>query len=82
MNKNFYDFSAVSLQGKEVCMDVYRGKAVLVIRPVNAACLPSTKGWKHSTGNIRTKAWSSWVFRATSLFARSPGTKSPFQKGV
>ena len=31
MNKNFYDFSAVSLQGKEVCMDVYRGKAVLVV---------------------------------------------------
>jgi glutathione peroxidase len=29
--KNFYDFTAISLQGKEVAMDAYKGKVVLVV---------------------------------------------------
>ena len=31
MGQNFYDFSALSLQGKKVNMDVYKGKVVIVV---------------------------------------------------
>ena len=31
MKTNFYDFKATSLQGKEVSMESYKGKVVLVV---------------------------------------------------
>ncbi len=31
MTKNFYDFKAVSLQGKEIGMDTYKGKVIIVV---------------------------------------------------
>ena len=31
MNQSFYDFTAKSLQGKEVRMDIFRGKTILVV---------------------------------------------------
>ena len=31
MDKNFYQFTAKSLQGKEIAMDTYKGKVVLVV---------------------------------------------------
>lgn len=31
MDKNFYQFTAKSIQGKEIVMDTYKGKVVLVV---------------------------------------------------
>lgn len=31
MENNFYQFTARSLQGKEITMDTYKGKVVLVV---------------------------------------------------
>ncbi len=31
MKQNFYQFKAKSLQGKDISMDEYKGKAVLVV---------------------------------------------------
>ncbi|GAB6144855.1 hypothetical protein JCM12294_22930 [Desulfocicer niacini] len=44
-DKRFYDFSAVSLQGKTVSTDVYRGKAVLVVNTTrNCGLHPPVQG--------------------------------------
>ena len=31
MEKIFYSFSALSLKGKEICMDLYKNKVVVVV---------------------------------------------------
>ncbi len=31
MKKNFYEYSANSLQGKDISMETYKGKVVLVV---------------------------------------------------
>jgi glutathione peroxidase len=31
MNPDFYDFTAISLQGKEISMEAYKGKVVLIV---------------------------------------------------
>ena len=40
MDKRFYNFLAVSLQGKTVSTNVYRGKAVLVVNTTRNCGLP------------------------------------------
>jgi glutathione peroxidase len=45
MNSKFYDFKAKSLQGKEICMDTYKGKILLIVNTASKCGLsPQLEG--------------------------------------
>jgi len=45
MENNFYEFTAKSLQGKEISMEIYNGKVILVVNTASKCGLtPQTEG--------------------------------------
>ncbi len=82
MNKNFYDFSAVSLQGKEVCMDVYRGKAVLVVNTASKCGLPPQyKGLEALHREYKDKGLVILGFPCNQFGRQEPGDENPISEG-
>ena len=64
MNEEFYSLSATTLQGKEIRMEEYRGKLVLVVNTASKCGLsPRIEGWGESNGKIKDRDWVILAFR-------------------
>lgn len=69
---NVYDFTVKDIQGHDVSLSQYKDKVLLIVNTAsNAALHRSTTAWKPYIRNIRIKAWSSSVSRATSSWNRT-----------
>ena len=52
---NLWDFEARTLEGEPVALADWEGQVVLVVNVASKCGLtPSTRAWRHSTGNTRT----------------------------
>lgn len=83
MKNNFYDFSAVTLQGKEVGMDTYKGKMVLVVNTASKCGLtPQFEGLENLYQKYKEKGLVILGFPSTNLPTRSRAMKSRLPRGV
>ena len=83
MKPNFYQFSATSLQGKEIDMKSYEGKTVLVVNTASKCGLtPQYEGLEKLYKNTKTKDLLSWDFPATNLPTRNPEQRRTYPKDV
>ena len=74
MNDTFYDFSAVSLQGKEIKMDSYRGKTVLVINTASKCGLtPQFEGLEKLNQKYKDKGLVLLGFPCNQFANQEPG---------
>ncbi|HOY50943.1 MAG TPA: glutathione peroxidase [Prolixibacteraceae bacterium] len=82
MKTSFYDFSATSLQGKEVSMDVYKDKVVLVVNTASKCGLtPQFEGLEDLYRKYKEKGLVILGFPSNQFANQEPGDEKSIAEG-
>lgn len=82
MEQNFYDFKAVSLQGKEIAMDSYKGKIVLVVNTASKCGLtPQFEGLEKLYKDYKDKGLVILGFPCNQFANQEPGDAKEISEG-
>lgn len=82
MTKNFYDFNAISLQGKEVGMDSYKGKVVIVVNTAsNCGLTPQYEGLEKLHKEYKDKGLVILGFPCNQFANQEPGDEKEISEG-
>jgi glutathione peroxidase len=82
MKNNFYDFAAKSLQGKEIRMDIYRGKVVLVVNTASRCGLtPQFEGLELLYEKYKDQGFVILGFPCNQFGNQEPGTEKEISEG-
>jgi glutathione peroxidase len=82
MQNNFYQYEAVSLQGKTVSMEKYRGKVVLVVNTASKCGLtPQYEGMEQLYRKYRDKGLVILGFPCNQFANQEPGDEKSISEG-
>ncbi len=82
MKQTFYDFSAISLQGKEIDMDEYKGKVVLVVNTASKCGLtPQYEGLEKLYKDYKDKGLVILGFPCNQFAGQEPGDEKSISEG-
>ena len=82
MNNGFYDLSALDLQGKEVSMEKYSGKTVLVVNTAsNCGFTPQFEGLETLYKKYRDKGLVILGFPCNQFGNQEPGDERSIAEG-
>ena len=82
MKQTFHQFSAKSLQGKEVQMDAYKGKTVLVVNTAsNCGLTPQYKGLENLYKKHKDKGLVILGFPCNQFGNQEPGDEKAISEG-
>jgi glutathione peroxidase len=82
MKPNFYQFSATSLQGKEVAMDSYKGKVVIVVNTASKCGLtPQYEGLEKLYKTYKDKGLVILGFPCNQFANQEPGGAKEISEG-
>jgi glutathione peroxidase len=82
MDNNFYQFTARSLQGKEINMDTYKGKVVLVVNTASKCGLTTQyEGLENLYEKYREKGFVILGFPCNQFGTQEPGTDKEISEG-
>ena len=82
MKANFYDFKATSLQGKEVSMESYKGKVVLVVNTASKCGLtPQYEGLEQLYKEYKDKGLVILGFPCNQFANQEPGGEKEISEG-
>jgi glutathione peroxidase len=82
MKENFYQFTARSLQGKEVGMDTFKGKVVLVVNTASkCGFTPQYEGLESIYLRYRDKGLVILGFPCNQFGNQEPGTEKEISEG-
>lgn len=82
MSATFYTFKATSLQGKEVSMDTYRGKTILVVNTASKCGLtPQLEGLEKLYQKYRDKGLVILGFPCNQFANQEPGDEKSIEEG-
>lgn len=82
MEKKFYQFTATSLQGKEIAMDSYKGKTVLVVNTASKCGLtPQFEGLEKLYKDYKDKGLVILGFPCNQFANQEPGDEKSIAEG-
>ncbi|MCY1722969.1 glutathione peroxidase [Prolixibacteraceae bacterium Z1-6] len=82
MKNNFYQFSAQSLQGKEINMEAYKGKTVLVVNTASKCGLtPQFEGLETLNKKYKDKGLVILGFPCNQFANQEPGDEKSISEG-
>jgi glutathione peroxidase len=82
MKQTFYDFSAISLQGKEIDMDEYKGKVVLVVNTASKCGLtPQYEGLEQLYKEYKDRGLVILGFPCNQFAGQEPGDEKSISEG-
>ena len=82
MDKNFYQFTAKSLQGKEIAMDTYKGKVVLVVNTASkCGFTPQYEGLETLYKKYSDQGLVILGFPCNQFGNQEPGTEKEISEG-
>ncbi len=82
MAQTFYDFSATSLQGKEINMDAYKGKVVLVVNTASKCGLtPQYEGLENLYKEYKDRGLVILGFPCNQFAGQEPGDEKSISEG-
>lgn len=82
MTKNFYDFKALTLQGKEVSMDAYKGKVIIVVNTASKCGLtPQFEGLESLYKDYKDKGLVILGFPCNQFANQEPGSEKDIAEG-
>jgi glutathione peroxidase len=82
MEDNFYQFTARSLQGKEISMDTYKGKVVLVVNTASKCGLtPQYEGLEKLYEKYKDRGFVILGFPCNQFGNQEPGTEKEISEG-
>lgn len=82
MKNNFYNFDAKSLQGKEISMDNYKGKVVLVVNTASkCGFTPQYAGLEELNKKYRTEGLEILGFPCNQFGNQEPGDAKEIEEG-
>jgi len=82
MNNNFYQFTAKSLSGKDVDMDIYKGKTILVVNTASKCGLtPQFKGLEKLNQKYKQKGLVILGFPCNQFMNQEPGDEKSISEG-
>ena len=82
MTHNFYDFKAVSLQGKEISMETYKGKVTLVVNTASKCGLtPQFEGLEKLYKQYKDKGLVILGFPCNQFANQEPGSEKDIAEG-
>lgn len=82
MEKNFYDFSAINIQGQEIDMGSYKGKTVVVVNTASqCGFTPQLEGLEKLYKEHRDKGLIVLGFPCNQFGNQEPGDESSIKEG-
>jgi len=82
MEDNFYQFTARSLQGKEISMETYKGKVVLVVNTASKCGLtPQYEGLENLYEKYKNQGLVILGFPCNQFGNQEPGTEKEISEG-
>lgn len=82
MTQNFYDLSAMSLQGKEVNMGAYKGKVIIVVNTASKCGLtPQFEGLEKLYKDYKDKGLVILGFPCNQFANQEPGSEKDIAEG-
>ena len=82
MTQKFYEFKANSLQGKEISMDTYKGKVVLVVNTASKCGLtPQYEGLEKLNKIYKDKGLVILGFPCNQFAGQEPGSEKEIAEG-
>jgi glutathione peroxidase len=82
MKQNFYQFEATSLQGKEISMENYRGKSILVVNTASKCGLtPQFEGLENLYRKYIDKGFVILGFPCNQFANQEPGDEKSISEG-
>jgi glutathione peroxidase len=82
MNTEFYNFTATSLQGKEISMDTYKGKYILVVNTASKCGLtPQYEGLEALYKKYKDKGLVILGFPCNQFGKQEPGDEKSISEG-
>lgn len=82
METQFYNFKATSLQGKEISMDAYKGKTVLVVNTASKCGLtPQLEGLEEMYEKYKDKGFIILGFPCNQFANQEPGDEKSIEEG-
>jgi len=82
MDDNFYQFTARSLQGKEISMDTFKGKVVLVVNTASKCGLtPQYEGLENIYEKFKDRGFVILGFPCNQFGNQEPGTDKEISEG-
>jgi glutathione peroxidase len=82
MEDNFYQFTARSLQGKDISMDTYKGKVVLVVNTASKCGLtPQYEGLENLYEKYKDQGLVILGFPCNQFGNQEPGTEKEISEG-
>lgn len=82
MKNNFYQFSALSLQGKEINMEDYRGKTILVVNTAsNCGLTPQFEGLEKLYKKYQNQDFIVLGFPCNQFANQEPGDEKSISEG-
>lgn len=82
MENNFYQFSARSLQGKEISMETYKGKVILVINTASkCGFTPQYEGLEKLYEKYKDRGFVILGFPCNQFGKQEPGTEKEIAEG-
>lgn len=82
MEDNFYQFSAKSLQGKDISMEAYKGKVILVVNTASKCGLtPQYEGLEKLHQDFKDKGLVILGFPCNQFGNQEPGTDKEISEG-